>query len=32
MDGIHLMRGGAEKYSRWLADNHLGPWLATVLK
>jgi hypothetical protein len=32
MDGIHLMRGGAEKYSRWLADNHLKPWLAEVLK
>jgi hypothetical protein len=32
MDGIHLMRAGAEKYSRWLADQHLKPWLARVLK
>ena len=27
-DGFHLLRHGATKYSRWLADNHLRPWLA----
>ena len=27
-DGFHLLRHGAAKYSRWLADNHLRPWLA----
>jgi hypothetical protein len=27
-DGHHLLRGGAERYSRWLADTHLKPWLA----
>jgi hypothetical protein len=27
-DGFHLLRHGAAKYSRWLADNHLKPWLA----
>jgi hypothetical protein len=27
VDGYHLMRHGAEKYSRWLADTHLKPWL-----
>jgi hypothetical protein len=32
MDGIHLLRGGAQKYSRWFADTHLKPWLARVLK
>ncbi len=26
-DAFHLMRPGAEKYSRWLAENHLKPWL-----
>lgn len=26
-DGFHLMRTGAEKYSRWLAETHLKPWL-----
>ncbi len=26
-DGYHLLRSGAEKYSRWLADTHLKPWL-----
>lgn len=31
-DGYHLMPDGAAKYSRWLADNHLKPWLAEVLK
>jgi hypothetical protein len=31
-DGYHLLPGGAEKYSRWLADHHLKPWLAQVLK
>ena len=28
-DGYHLMRCGAENYSRWLADTHLKPWLAS---
>lgn len=27
MDGHHMMRSGAETYSRWLADTHLKPWL-----
>ena len=31
-DGYHLRDEGAVKYSRWLADNHLKPWLAEVLK
>ena len=26
-DSDHLLRHGAEKYSKWLADNHLKPWL-----
>lgn len=26
-DGYHMLRSGAEKYSRWLAENHLKPWL-----
>jgi len=29
MDGHHMMKHGAERYSRWLADTHLKPWLAT---
>jgi hypothetical protein len=28
LDGHHLLRHGAARYSRWLADNHLRPWLA----
>ena len=28
LDGHHATRRGAERYSRWLADNHLRPWLA----
>jgi hypothetical protein len=28
VDGHHLIRSGAEQYSRWLAENHLKPWLA----
>jgi hypothetical protein len=28
VDGFHMLRHGAAKYSRWLADAHLGPWLA----
>jgi hypothetical protein len=28
IDGHHPLRHGAERYSRWLADTHLGPWLA----
>jgi hypothetical protein len=27
LDGYHLFRHGAERYSRWLADTHLKPWL-----
>lgn len=27
-DGFHLARGGPARYSRWLADTHLRPWLA----
>jgi hypothetical protein len=27
VDGYHLIKTGAEKYSRWLADTHLKPWL-----
>jgi len=30
LDGHHVYRHGAERYSRWLADNHLRPWLAAV--
>ena len=26
-DGHHLLPGGAARYSRWLADTHLEPWL-----
>lgn len=26
-DGFHLHRDGPAKYSRWLADQHLRPWL-----
>ncbi len=28
-DGYHLVQHGAERYSRWLADTHLRPWLAS---
>jgi len=28
VDGFHMIESGAEKYSRWLAETHLGPWLA----
>jgi hypothetical protein len=28
IDGHHMLRTGAEKYSRWLADTHLRAWLA----
>jgi hypothetical protein len=28
IDGHHQLRSGAERYSRWLADEHLKPWLA----
>jgi hypothetical protein len=27
-DGHHLLPGAARRYSRWLADTHLRPWLA----
>ncbi len=26
-DGVHLLPSGAQRYSRWLADTHLKPWL-----
>jgi len=29
-DGHHLFQHGALKYSRWLADTHLKPWLADL--
>ncbi|MBA4191939.1 MAG: hypothetical protein C0467_28500 [Planctomycetaceae bacterium] len=28
MDGHHMLKHGAERYSRWLADTHIKPWLA----
>jgi len=28
IDGHHMLGPGAERYSRWLADTHLKPWLA----
>jgi hypothetical protein len=28
LDGHHPLRRGAERYSRWLADNYLRPWLS----
>jgi hypothetical protein len=28
VDGFHMIRKGAEKYSRWLSEAHLGPWLS----
>lgn len=28
-DGYHMLRLGAQKYSRWLAETHLKPWLAS---
>jgi hypothetical protein len=27
IDGHHMLKHGAEQYSRWLADTHLKPWL-----
>ncbi len=27
MDGFHLLPSSAQRYSRWLADTHLKPWL-----
>jgi hypothetical protein len=30
-DGFHLMKPGAVKYSRWLAENYLKPWFAKSL-
>jgi hypothetical protein len=29
-DGFHLFPDGAAAFSRWLAENHLKPWLATL--
>jgi hypothetical protein len=31
-EGYHLRASGSRKYSRWLADAHLKPWLAAALK
>ncbi|QJW95357.1 hypothetical protein [Frigoriglobus tundricola] len=31
-DGFHLLPAGAAKYSRWLAERHLKPWLAEALR
>jgi hypothetical protein len=31
-DGHHILPDGAARYSRWLADEHLRPWLAGALK
>ena len=28
MDGYHMLKPGAARYSRWLADTHIKPWLA----
>ncbi|MCE9564535.1 MAG: hypothetical protein K8U57_21055 [Planctomycetes bacterium] len=28
IDGYHMLKPGAERYSRWLADTHIKPWLA----
>jgi hypothetical protein len=28
MDGHHALTRGAERYSRWLAETHLKPWLS----
>jgi hypothetical protein len=30
MDGHHMLRHGAERYSLWLADTHLTPWLVEL--
>jgi hypothetical protein len=31
-DGHHLLRPAAARFSRWLADRYLRPWLAEALK
>ncbi len=31
-DGHHMLPGGAAKYSRWLADTHLRPWLTSAVR
>jgi len=31
-DGYHLLPGAAKKYSQWLAETHLKPWLAQSRK
>ncbi|MBA4191941.1 MAG: hypothetical protein C0467_28510 [Planctomycetaceae bacterium] len=28
-DGFHMYKHGAERYSRWLADTHIKPWIAS---
>jgi hypothetical protein len=28
MDGHHMLKHGAERYSSWLANTHIAPWLA----
>ena len=27
VDGHHMLQPAAARYSRWLADTHLNPWL-----
>lgn len=31
-DPVHMLSHGAAKYSRWLADTHLKPWLAAAIR
>jgi hypothetical protein len=28
IDGYHLLKSGAERYTRWLTETHIKPWLA----
>lgn len=30
IDGHHMLKSGAERYSRWLAETHLKPWLVSL--
>ncbi|HSQ57500.1 MAG TPA: hypothetical protein VLM40_17395, partial [Gemmata sp.] len=27
LDGHHMLRPGAERYSRWLGENYIRPWI-----
>jgi hypothetical protein len=31
-DGTHMLSAGARRFSQWLAETHLRPWLAGALK